>query len=944
MAGYLTNSLYAPLINTFMRAFPNNTDAVIFFSISPLNDISLIKKVHVSLVDQRTNENALNDITGVLIYEFDSAGGDASTSVGLDTTSGMYYIVIPRFALKNGPDWNINQFYKVQIRLDCTEYGAYADEKEKTTYLQDNQTNFSEWSTVCLLRAILQPNIQLRQFDLNDSSFEPSYNPGIIPINGHVFFGDGNNAETETLQSFKIDIIPRDTEAQVVYTTGMIYTGNQLDPNDINYRLDLQGLGSSTTSKFLLQITITTKNQYVMSKDYEFNLYEYTEMTDFHPVGVNEDSSDTSLTVVVNDEEGTATFRFLNQAALYGTLYVKRSSSVSNFKKWESILEKNVSDIVDITITDNTVGSHIWYRYSIQFENVAGAMSQVYYTNIIFPQFYDAFLTRLDRQLDLRYDFKISSIRPVVNRAKIDTLGGKYPKFAENAVLNYKQFSVTGLISAEADYHQYFMTKSGYFKDSYNHYRTFLSQEKILDLIRNDSKDWLNKAGEYLTTTYQDWFWEREFREEAIKWLNDGEPKLFRSMTEGAIPVMITDISLTPKGNLGRRLYDFSCTMYEVGDYDSLEDLEALGIIDIPRVEAGLAGGGDFSYQPPQDYRDVVLASQIYEFVPSSNNNLITSGEIYAQLMDKYNSGGIYSVRDAYDIYIKDLKVFFHSKPHMYVMLENNNLQLITDPTTAQLETNNIRLGYTLQIQTSDSAGWQTIFVNERGYYQTPRDVDITGVAFPVYGDEEAGREGDLVSIEYLLCYKERAAEGTVIKSQMVDRTLIGQYEGVFKPNQYLGEFIRAKYNYIDGYTTQKMNYWRGIYLDVTPYAVAHIYYRDAGRYNDYVIGESGILHMLRESPVQDMCFLGVRMVEQPAERARFLDEHEYCIMETSADSEEEIKHPVNNGVYFFGGIYRIYKDNKWSNFTVNGDGTGIAAINVEGSINYLGDVVKTEY
>lgn len=959
MAGYLTNTLYAPIVNTFMRAFPNDTDATIYFNISPLNDISLIKKVHVSLVDQRTNENALNDITGILIYLFDLTNDDESVaSVGYEANSDLYFITIPREALRNdNQEWNINQYYKVQLRLDCTDGGDYADVKEKTAYLQDNILNFSEWSSVCLLRPILQPNIQLRQFDLNQSEYKPTYNKGIIPINGKVFFGDANSIETETLQSFYFEIFPENSNTSV-FVSDMVYTGNQLDPNNINYRLDLQGIDTENSFRFNLRITIITKNQYVMSKNYTFTIYDYIEMTDFHPVGINQDEGDPSLLVEVSDEEGLATFRFKNLAALYGIVYVKRSSSISNFKKWETILEQAVSDTIDIKITDNTLNSHTWYRYSIQFENTAGALSQIYYTNTFFPKFYDAFITRLDRQLDLRYDFKISSMRPVVNRAKIDTLGGKYPKFAENAVLNYKQFSITGLISADADYHQMLITKSNHFKDSYIYYRTFLSQEKIEELVRNDSKDWINSTGSFLTTTRDDWLWEREFREEAIAWLNDGEPKLFRSMTEGSMPVMITDISLTPKANLGRMLYEFSATMYQVGESDSLEDLEKLNIIHIPRVQTslgsggstgstgGIGGGGSGSEddQPVIDYRELVVVAQAYEFIPTTNNNQITSGEIYNKLMDKYLSGGVYSTKEAYDLFIRDVRVYFHGKPHLYLISENNNIQLILSPTKDQLNSDRVKLGYTLQIQTVGDTEWKTIFVNERGYYQIPRDIDVTGIAFPVYEDTEIGTEGDLVTVEYLLCYKERAAEGTVIVGQTVDRTVVGQYENIFKPNEYLGDTIRNKYNYINGNTSQKMNYWKGISLDVTPYAVASIKYNSMDKYNSYVIGQTGILHMLRDFPVTDMCFLGISMVSQPEERKNYLDEHEYYKTNVSAQTIEEITKPINNHVYNINNKLMIYHQNKWANFTENTDGTGIAAVNVEGAINYLGDVILTQY
>lgn len=942
MAGYLTNSLYAPQTPTFMRAFPNDTDAIVYFTYSPLNNVNLIKKVHVSLVNQKTNENALSDITGVLIY--DATGTEGSNSVGYDTNTGMYYVIIPKNALRGSAVWSINQFYKVQLRLDCTEGGVYGDEKSKTTYLQDNMLNFSEWSTVCLIRPILQPTIELRNFISADDNYVPAFVHGVVPLSGQVFFGNGRQGETETLQSYTIEILERDSQ-NLVYTSGNIYTGDLLNPNDINYKLNLQGINISDTRNFILRMTITTKNQYVMSHDYKFDIADYVEMSDFHPIGVNDDPENTELTVTVNEEEGIASFRFQNQVAVFGTLYIKRSSSISNFTDWESIYEGKVSDTLDMTISDNTIGSHIWYRYSLQLENSSGAMSNVYYTNKFFPQFYEAFLTRQNTQLDLRYDFKVSSMKPVVNRAKIDTLGGRYPRFAENAILNYKQFSISGVISAEGDYNQLFLSKRQYYGEEYDNYRVYVSQNDIHELVRNDSKDWIDDRGNYLTTTEDDWFWEREFREEAIKWLNDGEPKLFRSMTEGLLPVMLTDISLTPKAQLNRKLYDFTATMYEIADGHSLDTLDALGIIDIPRVEQQMGEGGQTPSggggQPSPEYRTVTTVGQVYEISPTDRNNMITSGQIYHQMMDRYSAGGVYGEREAFDPYIKNVRIYFHNEPHMFLMSSNNNIQEVITPTTTQLQQQQVRLGYTFQLQTSDSAGWNTIFVNERGYYQIPDHLNVTGLSFNQISDPGSGAEGDRVTVDYIIVFKERASESSIISGQSVDRTLVGQYQGVFKPNQYLGELIRAKYNYITEFYSQRMQFWRGICIDVTPYAVVEITYKQLNNPQTYVVGATGVLHMMQNFQVQDMRFLGKSMVRQPIERQKYLAEHEFCEDDAEYASTKEVSHPYENTVYNIGGQKQIYYHSVWAPFIVNDDGTGIAAVNVEGAINFLGDVVQ---
>ena len=53
------STLYPPLIDTFMPAFPVSQSAVVNFSLSPYNSWRNITKLHVSIVDQRTNLSVL---------------------------------------------------------------------------------------------------------------------------------------------------------------------------------------------------------------------------------------------------------------------------------------------------------------------------------------------------------------------------------------------------------------------------------------------------------------------------------------------------------------------------------------------------------------------------------------------------------------------------------------------------------------------------------------------------------------------------------------------------------------------------------------------------------------------------------------------------------------------------------------------------------------------
>ena len=985
------NTLYPPTISTFLPAFVNTSSAIIYFSLSPYNSSSEIKRVHVSLTNQLNNETAFNNLNGIIFKDLKQ------------DSNGMYYVEIAPGDLKNNT-FNINQFYKVQLRLDSYDgdnTSLITTEAGVTQYLLEYQNYFSEWSTVCLIKPILQPNIQLKPFDLYTGEAPQSFNKGIISISGKLFFGDGSVTETETLQSYKIQILDPNSE-DVLLESPTIYTGDNVDPNDINYKIDLQGLNTDNTTEFIFKIIISTKNQYITSKEWEFQIADFLDDYSFDP----------ELTVEMDNEEGIATLHVVNVQTVFGTIYIKRGSSIDNFETWEDFyIEKVVGDI-DLTLEDNTVSSLVWYRYSIQMENSVGGLTRVFRSDVFMPEFYDAILSRGEQQFKIQYNYSISSFKPVVNRAKVDTLGGRFPKFAENAILNYKQFSISGLISSEADAHQKFLNKRSYFDDNYQRYQVYKSDMGIQDLVRNDYDDYLTESQvltSYLTTTQNDWLWEREFREEAMKWLNDGEPKLYRSMTEGNMAVMLTDISLTPNATLGRRLWTFTATVYEIAEADSLSTLDSLGIFNVVKPDNLTTGSGEVDPEP--EYVEVVKVGQLYNYTVTHRNSIVS--EILDELRREYgaipggedgdvvyDSASVLSDKLPDGLYLKNIKIFFNSKPNVYRTNSRGELEVIRDPAKYVGDKSSLTLGYTFSLRTDVDDSDRTFFVNSRGYYQVPDNLNVKALYFSNL--EETDENGNIlpadnVTIEYLMVYRELNNSSTIVSGQSVDRVVVGQYEDVFGYSEYLGEKIRTKYSFAKtGQYYQQMQYWRGICLDVEPYAVAHIkYYRDDD-YNDYLVGGTGVLHMIKNVPVQDMCFMGRRMTQKDFSRQRFLDDWEYVldpgpegddeevsdiaywnedieypvsinfdrvnkkysttwnITEMTLDeitaagegyaSIDEIEDPQRNTVYNINSQLKIYYKDEWYDFTQNSDGTGIAHVPIEGMINYLGNVVQSTY
>nr|DAN84876.1 MAG TPA: hypothetical protein [Caudoviricetes sp.] len=924
MPGTFTNTLYPPQVDTFMPAFvgkyldssesPNAADPVVYisYSLSPYNHAEDIKRVHVSLVDQKTNSNALKNATGILVVENDSE----NTTNGLyyDSNAEMYYVPIYASDLMGKEGWKNNQYYKVQLRFDTVKTSEIEDEKENLwhaeylnnsaklqVYLNNNRTNFSEWSAVCLIKPILNPHIILNNFDTTSSENILAFNTGLLPISGLCYFGDTSQKlkEEETLQSYAIKITNPDGTQEYPLNNGAlkyIYTGGNADPNSISAQIDTVNFKNTTgDSPYILQIYGITKNQYQFkSKEYKFTLSDVVNEDDvFNP------NKNGHFTVELTDEDnGIVSIKLANNKNVNGsTIYIKRASSLDNYKTYETIYSKKFYETIDIEIFDNTVSPYVWYKYIVERKNSDTGYLTSYYkaknitpgydeNDSIFPQFYDAIISRGNKQLRLQYNYKISSMKSVVNRSKIDTLGGKYPKFAENAQMNYKQFSISGLISAQADENRLFLEEANYFGEQYNSYTNFLDREYPIgagdtteyypsnstnqSLIARAGTDGLTLMDAVRNAEARqsyNYFWEREFREEVIKWLNDGEPKLYRSMTEGLMVVMITDISITPEASLSRRLWNFSATVYEIADGNSLDILDSLGIYNVEKVKQKyVTDGSDSGGDEPEPYL-IERVSQIYK--KEINSKLEHKGILsnyIADYLTKQEYTGIKSNNQPQSFRMKNIKIYFHSKPHKYVQTATG--LLLVDSASAFSNLSNedkkkIQMGYQIGIQVKRE--WIYIFVNSKGYYQIPDNINVQDISI-----ENAG---DVVTIDYILVYQEAPNQNATVSGSSIARTIVGQESGMFKLNKNLGDKIRNKYNFIKyepGQSnvlqyTQKMQYWRGISLDVTPYALVDIKYRtgqsvDNG-FSNYIVGETGVLYLLKDFDIQDIRFRGRKMM-----------------------------------------------------------------------------------
>lgn len=985
MADTLVNTLYPPVIETFQPAFLYDQSASITFSISGFNNAADIKKVHVSVVDQRNNSNVLigfldkqaqftdSDysyciVNGILIADFpEFEETDEIVQKGFfkyDSLNDIYAIDLdPQWLNRDGNSnyWNNNQYYQVQIRFDKNDKELPKGEN-LSGYLFEYRKLFSEWSSITLIKSILYPSFfitQLRESQTKEIA------PGSYHLSGSMSFDykneEDNNLnglaipETERLQSYRVIALKEEIP---IYDSNWVYARQNIiksENNTIECLLDFSDC--ETGDEIDLTIYGKTNNGYEWKQKYDLIIGIPTQ-DDFVAGSIqwnNNDNLDDDI-VEVNQEDGIAKIRFQAKTSHKSIIYFRRASSRDDFKIWDLIYryEHDGGENLTISFDDYTIGSLYQYQYSAQLcilNNKQELWGPIHKTKYIYPKFYEMLLMRQNRQIAIRYNGQVSSWKPTVNRQKIDTLGGRYPKFVENAVMNYKTYSISGVISAEDDFNRRFLHEfdgkyennewqSSYFKNIQAYNEEFNGKY----VIRNDTdadgeygynpKNGINEylklaarqegfeniKGSLITTqnTYakydkqiveqhdlypqNNWYWEREFREELVNWLNDGEPKLYRSMPEGNIAVVLTDINLTPNTQLGRMLYNFTATMYEVADGYNLEHLDNLGIIDIPHPNAIFINGAF------NDRNVVVDKTGLGETKYSIGYGTISSGErlsdwinLVRDLDDNTNSfnhkdlWNNMTVKEKLDeqyykgeddtqyevisnsIALSNINIQFTSPPHYFRI---NNGQFELNLNTDNKEEKSQWLGYLLNITQKDGLRTftQQIFVNQKGYYHIPNSIEIINFSIPALNSTDNTNFIQQLNFNYQYTYRIKQSEKAKAHLVTTEKYIVGQYTDDKLPlNTDIISLIHqnhAKKNYkMNNIYDELINmiylyYCAGVMLDITPYSVIEYvhYSEDPNNVDDTVyqmiIGSTGVFDGLQDWPLSQLVIRGRRLTE----------------------------------------------------------------------------------
>lgn len=538
------SNLFPPIVDSTMPAFLKNQACRIYFSLSSYNIIDDIKNCQVRLTYLVNNRSALKTVTYPSEIKICSILVDGEIE-----GDAKYYITINPTDLQSNI-FDIQQYYKVQLRFTESDASNPPISGGLDSWLANNIEYFSEWSEVCLIKAISQPIVSLN----HNISFIPTSsslinNSILVQLFGNVKFTDSN--DMSYIKSFNV-IIKKDDEIIEQSEEILIDSVNSL--NKISYEGYLPKEQQTITYNFIL--TFTTDR-----------LYKFTAN---HLVSVeNEPAAATDLQIqtTTDEENGRIIVTILpGETGFNGTFVIVRASNKDNFNKWYDVhkVETNLLPNQYYIWSDNsTVQSGVFYQYGVQEESSGGIRSDTAtIENPCMVLFQHTYLNTDKLQLNIKFDPNISSFQKRVLEGINETIGSKYPFIRRNAQVGYRTFDISGTISCLIDETASLMKASK--QDVYGQY-----------------KEWYdNFNNQHKINIYNDYIYEKEFRDKVIDFLYQDDVKLFRSATEGNILVKLTGVSLTPNQSLSRRIYSFSCTAYEIDDF-TLDNCKKYKTLDL---------------------------------------------------------------------------------------------------------------------------------------------------------------------------------------------------------------------------------------------------------------------------------------------------------------------------------------------------------------------------
>lgn len=609
----------------------------IYFALSSYNTRKDFNSAQVIVKYQVSNANALNinrypsQIKECVVQEV-----TPDEDPVIANTQSKYYIELDKTDLETG-EFLEETVYKVQIRLSTTEANS---EQHGNSWYKDHLKDFSEWSTVCCIKGILKPDYYIKNLENEDIDYVDEDVERIITSVDSIFtLVYSTPRSSEVLKQYRLYLC--DSSDQNILADSGWKTYDNYNTNLKEYENNAMAIevilpyAMEEETHYNLHVGIITKSDY---KDETKIAFRTSSLSASSVVPG-------TIEALIDEDEGYAKVKVLGNTVedIMSNMILRRTSSETNFTVWEDICFFTVNnEPLDFEYYDATIESGIYYRYGVQFCDVYGRRGSLLLSTPVMGEFDNAFLVETSgeyknlKTLKIQYDFKITNFTPTISEAKTDTIGSKFPFVRRNGNMDYKVLECSGLITAFMDNNNSFTSP----KELYH------GNEEKYEEVR--------KAIDKVVNNY-DYTYEKEFRENVIKFLTNDKPKIFKSLQEGNILIKIMNVSLTPREGLGRLLYDFSATFVEI-DEASLSNFDRYGILKIGTFNPNLRHG-------ESKFCRISLSSK--DWKDNSEKNIMDDIKDYFHYKESINNNIVDSFNLTY------LRLEFESDP--YLIYEDKN-------------------------------------------------------------------------------------------------------------------------------------------------------------------------------------------------------------------------------------------------------------------------------
>lgn len=417
--------------------------------------------------------------------------------------------------------FNIGQYYRVQL--------AYIDLNDVIGY----------YSTVGVIKYTALPEVGIVGMDK-------------VASNAHMYdyIGFYRQIADPTEKLYSCRFILYNPQNEKIIDSGEILHSvmNDLLPNEATEKYIISRDLEPNTIYRLKFTAITTNGLVVSSPLYRIAQRELSN-TPFDEI------KNLAISAHNNYDQGIVEIRMrslVQKDIVSGSFLVSRSKATKPYE-WERIEKFTMRSepVAEKVIIDPSIRQGEKYVYSLQQYNNADVFSARKLSNEVIADFEDLFLLDQNRQLKIKFNPKVSSMKNNILESKVNTIGSKYPYITRNGIVNHKEFSLSGLISYQMDDDRQFIS----WKDLGIYYN-------MTDLITDNIRA------------------ERDFKLEVLKWLTDGKPKVMKSPAEGNYLVRLMGVSLSPNDTVGRMLHSFSCSASEIAPCDYFT-LNSLGFLNL---------------------------------------------------------------------------------------------------------------------------------------------------------------------------------------------------------------------------------------------------------------------------------------------------------------------------------------------------------------------------